>query len=53
MTLPVPVEDDQACLIGYDNNRSDTIAIRTNHFFVNLLGMFLKVLKCEFHVFLQ
>uniref|UniRef100_K1RKB8 Lymphocyte cytosolic protein 2 n=1 Tax=Magallana gigas TaxID=29159 RepID=K1RKB8_MAGGI len=33
MTLPVPVEDDQACLIGYDNNRSDTIAIHTNHFF--------------------
>lgn len=53
MTLPVPVEDDQACLIGYDYNRSDTIAIRTNHFFVNLLGMFLKVLKCGFHVFLQ
>lgn len=53
MTLPVPVEDDQACLIGYDNTRSDTNAIHTNHFFVNLLGMFLKVLKCEVHVFLQ
>lgn len=40
MTLPVPVEDDQACLICYDYNSSDIIAIRTNYFFVKLLGIF-------------
>lgn len=53
MMFFVFVEDDQVCLIGYDNNRFDIIVICINYFFVNLFGMFLKVFKCGFYVFFK